>query len=188
MGADLQSESFFMPGTQRRSRNAFFPGKFFTESRSIKELTAYPAMNKIKRDDFIPQVCQHALKFNRLLGAYPPAIAAASAARHVVHQLSFSARIYGFNRIGRTILQTCKTSVALVVYLEIGHLISPHNTGRLANPRKRHPVGICESNRFRFAEIDALRLTSAQIAFENRFTGPVEPDGAEGAGSRAHLT
>ena len=80
------------------------------------------AVFQFERDNLVPTVLEHVLKFDGILRAYAPAIPTAGTSCHVVSQMSLVTVILNLDGIGRTIVQTGQAPVTLAVDLEKVHL------------------------------------------------------------------
>jgi hypothetical protein len=106
----------------------------FVQGR-IKRLPAHLAKNQIQRDHIIPLPDQKMLKFDGLLGAYPPALTAPGAFGHIVLKCSFAVLIAEIQGRSRTIFHTGQTNVTVLIYSKICHDASPGFENNLVNNR-----------------------------------------------------
>ena len=94
---------------------------FLTKGRRIKRLTAYPTVNKIKANHFIPLADQKVLKLDGRLRADAPALTASGAFGHIVVECPPRVVIIKTQCRGRTIFHTGQTAVAVFINFKIGH-------------------------------------------------------------------
>ena len=95
---------------------------FVTECLCIDRLPAYLAADEIQGDDRVPAPFEQVSEFDGLLGADPPAISAPGAKRHAMEELTCIPLIFVCKSACRAVFNTSQTSVAFVIYLEIGHI------------------------------------------------------------------
>jgi hypothetical protein len=84
MGFGKQCKCFPVPGAKRFRFSVEFSGEGLTEIDRIKRFIAYLAAHEVQCYNRIPLIFQKKLKFNRLLRANPPAVAAPGTAGHIV--------------------------------------------------------------------------------------------------------
>jgi hypothetical protein len=104
MGLDFERECGLVAFAYRR----FGFLKFFCEGLSqggrINRFATHAAVFQIERDNLVPTVLEHVLKFDGILRAHAPAIPAAGTSCHVVSQMSLLTVILNIDGIGGTIV------------------------------------------------------------------------------------
>ena len=110
-----------MGGTQGFDLMVKFSCERVTEIHGIERFSAYCAANQIHGCDLVPITFKKMLKFNRLLGADSPALAASRTAGHAVKKLSLFTLIKVVQGACRAILNTGKTPITIVIYSKKRH-------------------------------------------------------------------
>jgi hypothetical protein len=101
-------------------------GYGFSQGLGIDWLVTHSAVHKIEIGNLIPCAGKQAFEFHRVLGAYPPAIAATGAKRHVVLNRPALGVIIIFQGTCRAVLHTGQTAIAFTVNLKKRHITSPY--------------------------------------------------------------
>jgi hypothetical protein len=114
-----------MPGTKRLDQLPDFYIQAFSQGLRVDNFIAYPATDQNMRDDLIPSVFKHVLKFDGILRTDAPAGCAPRAPGHIVTQCLHPSAFFDIKCPARAVLHACKASVAFFIYPKKDHNICP---------------------------------------------------------------
>jgi hypothetical protein len=178
-----------MLGTKRFHFSVEPLGQFLVKICRVNGLSANLALYKMHGSDLRPFPCEKVPKLDGLLGTDSPTVAASGAKGHIVKEMSFQSLIPVVEGTGRAIIHTGKASVTPVVDSKERHdlyHLTAHDivefVCRFHHSRVLKVARVHVAQGARFANADALRISSAEVALVGQTEIRIETHGAYWAG------